>query len=106
MKKIRLENFTKGWFVGDFEPSLYKIKEAEVCVKYYKQGEKDQKHVHKISTEITTVLDGKFVMNEMELVEGDIIVLPPNEPAEFECLKDGKITVIKIPSVAGDKYLV
>jgi len=106
MKKHQLKNFTGGWFVGDFEPSLYKAKEAEVCVKYYKQGEIDKKHIHKIATEITTIIQGKFLMNGDILKSGDVLVLSPNEPSEFKCLEDGTIVVVKVPSVKGDKYLL
>ena len=29
MKKARLEDFVRGWFIGDFEPSMLKTDAAE-----------------------------------------------------------------------------
>ena len=37
----------KGWFVGDFEPSVYKTKEFEVGYFTHKKGEKWPFHYHK-----------------------------------------------------------
>ena len=37
MKK-NVSDFTKGWFIGNFEPSLLKSKDFEVAIKEYKAG--------------------------------------------------------------------
>ena len=37
MKKLNLQNFTKGWIVGDFEPTLFNNKDVEVSLKRYNQ---------------------------------------------------------------------
>lgn len=106
MKKYRLENFTRGWVVGDFEPNIIRSKDFEVMVRYYKKGDKEARHVHKIADEITIIVSGRFLMNGEEVVAGDIVHLFPGDPTDFECLEDGANTVIKMPSVMGDKYLV
>jgi quercetin dioxygenase-like cupin family protein len=106
MKKYNLENFTRGWVVGDFEPNIIRSKEFEVMVRYYKKGDREAKHVHKLADEITIIVSGKFLMNGEHLEAGDIIHLSPNDPTDFECLEDGANTVIKTPSVMGDKYLL
>jgi quercetin dioxygenase-like cupin family protein len=106
MKKYKLENFTRGWVVGDFEPNIIRTKDFEVMVRYYKKGDKEAKHVHKLADEITIIVSGKFLMNGELLEAGDIIHLSPNDPTDFECLEDGSNTVIKTPSVMGDKYLI
>lgn len=106
MKRYRLENFTRGWIVGDFEPNIVRSKDVEVMVRYYKAGDKEAKHVHKIADEITVIVSGKFKMNGDILEAGDIIHLSPNDPSDFECLEDGANAVVKRPSVMGDKYLL
>ncbi len=106
MKKFKLENFTRGWVVGDFEPNIIRSKDFEVMVRYYKKGDKEAQHVHKLADEITIIVSGKFLMNGEYLEAGDIIHLSPNDPTDFECLEDGANTVIKTPSVMGDKYLI
>ena len=56
MKKYSLKNFTRGWIVGDFEPSALKSKDFEFMVHYYKKGEKEARHVHKVAHEITVIV--------------------------------------------------
>jgi mannose-6-phosphate isomerase-like protein (cupin superfamily) len=106
MQVTRLENYTKGWVVGDFEPSIIRTKDFEMCVKNYKKDEVDAKHVHKIAREVTVIVSGEFIMNNQHLLAGDVADLLPGESAEFKCIKDGSIAVIKTPSIKGDKYLI
>lgn len=106
MTKHKLENFVRGWIVGNFEPSILKTKDFEFMVRYYKSGDSEIKHLHKKADEITVIINGKFKMNNTELGAGDIIHLKPEEPADFECLEDGATAVIKTPSVLNDKYIV
>lgn len=103
---MNIKNFFKGWLVGDFEPSLFKNKEIEIGLKTYKAGDKEKKHVHKISTEYTIVIFGVIKMLNSIYTDGDIIIIPPNKENEFECIKDASLLVIKTPSVIGDKYEV
>lgn len=105
MKIIKLKDMVKGWFVGDFEPTAYKTTECEVGFKIYKAGEKEAKHVHRVGTELTLITSGKVRMNGEEYSEGDIIVMEPGEPTDFEAITDSTNVVVKVPSVKGDKYL-
>ena len=41
MKVSKLENMFKGWFVGNFEPTLLRTTDVEVAVKSYNKGYKD-----------------------------------------------------------------
>ncbi len=106
MDITRIENFNRGWLAGDFEPSLIRTKDFEFAVKFYRAGDKEPRHVHKIAREITAVISGKFKFNGREINQGDVILLSPGEAVDFECLQDGATAVIKMPSVIGDKYPV
>lgn len=104
MKTYRLDNMVKGWFVGDFEPVALRTSAAEVAVKFYPAGTLEPKHVHKVAPEVTLILSGSALING-ELVEaGSIVVIEPGEPAQFETLTEVTTVVVKVPSVAGDKY--
>ncbi len=104
MKIYRETDFTKGWFVGLFEPTLLKTDQFEVSVKRYEEGDKESRHFHKIAKEFTVIGTGLFRMNEKVLDPGSIVVIEPGESTDFECLKSGVNFVIKTPSVAHDKY--
>jgi Cupin domain. len=106
MNVFRLDDMVKGWFVGDFEPTAIRTDVCEVSVKHYKGGDKESAHVHKVATELTIIVSGKVRMSGREFGAGDIVVVAPGEPTDFEALTDTTTTVVKLPSVKGDKYLV
>ena len=106
MKLHKLKDMFKGWIVGNFEPSLYKTDDVEVAVKNYKAGERDENHYHKIATEITIISDGTVRMNGTLYSAGDIITIEPGESTNFEALTDTITTVVKLPCVKDDKYIV
>ena len=39
MKVGKLDDMTKGWFVGNFEPSVLRTNAVEVAVKKYSEGD-------------------------------------------------------------------
>ena len=104
MKISKLDDMIKGWFVGNFDPTLIKTNEVEVAVKKYKAGDSEETHYHKIATEITVVVSGRIRMNGKEYVAGDIIVMEPGEATDFEALEDTSCTVVKYPGANNDKY--
>ena len=106
MNKYKLNDFIGGWIIGDFEPNIIRSKDFEFMVRYYKVGESEAQHVHKEADEITVIVSGKFMMNDVELIAGDVIHLKPNQSTDFLCLEDGSTAVVKTPSVIGDKYLI
>ena len=75
MRTARLEDMVKGWFVGNFEPTLIKTNDVEVAVKSYNKGDYEEKHYHKIATELTVIIQGRVKMNEVEYQKGDIKVM-------------------------------
>ena len=106
MKVAKLDDMFKGWFIGNFEPSLCKTNDVEVAVKKYNKGDYEKKHYHKIATEYTLIISGRVRMNNREYQVGDIIIIEPNESTDFECLEDNTINVVvKLPGANNDKYL-
>src|ERR1700735_54851 len=53
LQRYQLDKFTKGWFVGNFSPTLLATDAVEVAVKHYRAGEAESSHYHKIATELT-----------------------------------------------------
>ncbi|MGI1988463.1 hypothetical protein [Shewanella glacialipiscicola] len=105
MDKHNINDFVRGWFVGNFEPSLYKTEDVEVAVQYFKQGDKEASHCHKIATELTLIVSGKARMKDKILNVGDIVKIAPGEFTDFEALEDTITTVVKLPGATNDKYL-
>lgn len=106
MKTYKLSKFTRGWFIGDFEPSLIRTKDFEITVKQYKKGEQEAAHYHKVADEITAIIYGRCRINNHIFKTGDIIWSEPGEVTKFEALEDTANVVVKIPSVQGDRYIV
>lgn len=105
MKTSKIADMTKGWFIGNFEPTLAKTNDVEVAMKSYRRGEREASHHHKIATEFTVVTVGIISMNGVRYQEGDIVVIEPNESTDFEAITDAKTLVVKLPGASNDKYL-
>lgn len=106
MQTYRIENFVGGWFAGQFKPNIFPTKDFELAVKYYKAGDKDKKHYHKIAKEITCVIYGKVRINGQVFVAGDIIEINPLEVSAFDVIEDACNVVLKVPGELNDKYEV
>ncbi|MCL9657974.1 hypothetical protein L2088_24990 [Pseudomonas protegens] len=106
MKIDNLENMIGGWFVGAFKPSVFNTDSCEVALKRYAKGDNEKAHYHKISTEITLVVEGEVLMSGKVYKKGDIIVLKPGEITDFNALTDAVNVVVKIPGTLNDKYIV
>lgn len=105
MKVFQLNDMVKGWFVGNFNPTVLSTNDVEVAVKKYKAGDYESSHYHKIATEITVITDGQVRMNGVTYSSGAIIVIEPNQATDFLALTDVTTTVVKYPGANNDKYL-
>ncbi len=106
MEIRRIEDFTRGWIIGNFEPSLLKTDKFEVALLTHKAGEVWPKHYHKVATEYNVLVSGKMVIQGKELNSGDVFVFSPGDVADPIFLEDCSVLVVKVPSIIGDKYEV
>lgn len=104
MKHFRLEDMVKGWVVGGFDPAVLRTDDFEVAVKHYRAGDREDAHVHVVATEVTVIVSGTVHMLGRDWSAGDIVVVEPGTLTAFHALSDAVNVVIKVPSVAGDKY--
>jgi mannose-6-phosphate isomerase-like protein (cupin superfamily) len=104
LQRHQLGDFTKGWFVGNFEPTLLRSDEVEVAVKHYRAGEHEAAHYHRVATELTVIVAGTVRMSGEEIGAGEIIRIPPGEATDFLAVTDATTVVVKMPCLAGDKY--
>jgi hypothetical protein len=105
MKTGKLSDMTNGWFVGDFSPTVLATRAVEVGVKRYTAGQKEERHYHKVATEVTLILTGRVRMNDKEFHAGEIITIEPMVSTDFEVIEDATTVVVKLPGEPNDKYL-
>lgn len=106
MQVANIKDFIGGWFIGNFEPNLTFSEDFEVAVKYYKQGDEEKRHFHKLAIEYTVIAKGKVVMNDTVFNEGSIIKIEKGESTDFKVLEDTITVVVKLPSVKNDKFVI
>jgi hypothetical protein len=101
---VNINKMIKGWFIGNFEPSIVKTDLFEVGILKRFKGLERPKHYHKISKEITCLISGKATINDKLITPGDIFILEKNEIVDAFYHEDSLLVVVKMPSVIGDKY--
>jgi len=93
-----------GWFIGDFEPTVFKTSDFEVSYKLHHKGENWPKHHHKLSTEINFLIRGKMTINDILIEAGKIFIIDKNESVKPIFIENCELIVIKTPSIKNDKY--
>lgn len=105
MKLDNIRNYTGGWFIGNFAPSMLPTDAFEISVKRYFQGEREAVHFQHRAVEFTVIISGKCRIGELFLGADDIIRIDPHEAADFEALTDVVLVAVKAPSIPSDKVL-
>ena len=102
----KIDEMFRGWFIGNFEPSIVNTESFEVALLTHHKNEVWPKHYHKLADEVNVLISGKMTVNGIELHPGDILHVEKNEIVEPIFLEDCKLICVKFPSVLGDKYEV
>ena len=105
MEIYQLKNMFKGWFIGNFSPTVLNTEAFEIAVKEYKAGDYEAAHYHQLAVEYTVILRGEAEMFQQRFSDGDIICVQPNETTDFRAITDVITVVVKTPSVNNDKYV-
>ena len=106
LKRLKLDDFFKGWLVGDFEPNLFRRSDIEVGVHFLESGYVDEPHFHMKSTEFNLVVQGRVKVGEEFFETNEIFVIEPGEHPEVSGQKNSIILVIRDASFPSDKTLV
>ncbi len=96
----------KGWFIGDFDPSVYRTSKFEVGFHRYSKGCKTIDHFHEKSTEINVVISGRMIVNGEVAKKDDIFIFDPNVVSRTEFLEDTELIVVRTASVPNDKVVI
>ncbi len=106
MEVVNLSSMLRGWFIGNFEPSVLKTNFLEVGVVTHKKGEEWREHYHTSSIEYNLLLDGIMTVNGTPINKNDIFIIDKNESSSPMFLTDCRILVIRIPDIRNDKVIV
>lgn len=106
MQIRNIDEMTRGWFIGNFDPSILKTDLFEVGLLTHKKGEIWPRHYHIIATEYNLLISGSMTICGRTIEPGTIFVLEPNEVADPIFHEDCQVLCVKVPSVKADKYEV
>ena len=106
MRKFNIDEMHRGWFIGDFLPSVLRTNLFEVGILKHYQGEEWPKHYHAKATEYNVLINGSMTVNNNLIQEGEIFVLEKNEICKPIFHKDCTVLCVKVPSIPGDKHEV
>jgi len=106
MHVTKLSDYIRGWFIGDFKPTVLRTKDFEVGVLTHKKDEKWPAHYHKQSIEYNVLVSGKMIVQGKELNSGDIFVFDKGEIADPVFVEECTIVCVKVPSIPSDKFEV
>ena len=104
MKFGNINNFVRGWVVGNFEPSLFKTIDNDIGILRVSKGDKSDGHFHKEHTEYNIIINGKVKIQDNILIENDIFIYEPLDKSFVEFLEDTTLLVINNPSTDNDKH--
>lgn len=100
---MRISDFTRGWFIGNFEPSLLKS-DFEVGLRWNDRDNKEDRHYHKRTTEYVVFAGGMHRLNDRLYSDGEMLVITPYISTDYECLEPGYCLTVKDISDPKDKY--
>ena len=104
MEIKNIEEMKGGWFIGNFNPSVFNTKQFEVGYKVHPKGKARDKHFHKVATEINYLIRGSMKICGKTVVKGQVFTIHPGEIADADFIEECEWIVVKVPCVPEDKY--
>ena len=104
MKQANIADFKAGWFVGDFEPSIFKNPFFEVAHHSHKKNDQTFPHYHQVTNELNYIVTGEMMVDKKHLKAGDMWIYEPWDISDVEFLEDTDLMIIRWPSIPSDKY--
>ena len=102
MERGRLEQMTKGWWIGDFLPSFHRTSLVEVGYKIHPAGEIYPPHYQQTAHEWNLLIHGTLIANDQTLQAGDLFHFLPQEVCRVRFVTDCEVVVVKMPSLPQD----
>jgi len=103
---VNISQMVKGWFIGNFEPSVYRTCLFEVGYKQHKAGENYGAHYQVKAIEYNLLVRGVLEINGERFTDGDIFTIAPGYVVKPIFVSDCEVVVVKVPSLPFDKVEV
>jgi NDP-sugar pyrophosphorylase family protein len=100
-----LSEYTRGWLIGDFEPSIIRTTYYELGIMKYVKNSYHQFHIHQECDEYNYLIKGEIKINNFVIKAGQVFIIPKGQIVCPIFMKDCEIIVVKTPSKPTDKIL-
>jgi hypothetical protein len=94
-----LAEYKKGWFIGNFEPSLLKTSDFEIAVIHHNVGDIITPHYQNVATEYNVLISGKMTVNGKTIYANDIFIFEPLEICNVVINEPSIVVCVKTPSL-------
>uniref|UniRef100_A0A6C0KXY8 Nucleotidyl transferase domain-containing protein n=1 Tax=viral metagenome TaxID=1070528 RepID=A0A6C0KXY8_9ZZZZ len=105
-KLIDLNKYTRGWLIGNFEPSIKKTTDFEIGILNHKKDEKWDFHYHSETKEINILLSGEMIINNIPIFKDTIFIFEKDIISCPLFITDCVVLCIKLPSLPKDKIII
>lgn len=106
MEILDTKSLKGGWFIGNFDPTLYKTEACEVAYKYHFPGEDWPEHYHQHSDEINYLVSGQMEINGQKIEAPRVFIIKKGEAAKPRFITTVSLIVVRVPGIPNDKVLV
>lgn len=106
MEILDVNNIVRGWFVGNFDNTLYKTDACEVAYKYHFSGEDWPAHFHEHSDEINYLVTGQMEINGQKMEAPCVFIIRKGEVAKPRFITAVTLIVVRVPGIPHDKIVV
>ena len=102
MEFFDIRKMELGYFIGDFNPTVYRTNNVELSIKTLTAGTLDSCYYRKKDTQIVCVLSGTIECFERILGKGDIVSFRPGDMISLFALEDAEILITRLPGTKND----
>ncbi len=104
MRMMKIGDMKKGYFVGNFEPSIVKNDCVEISIKGAGRYTLDAAYYRKKDTTLIVILSGKMDIDGEKYGKGDALVFEPGELINLFALTNLGMLVIHFPGTKKDLH--
>ena len=107
IEPTNLGKFVRGWFVGNFHPTLLRTSDFEVGINIHKKTvDSYDFHYHEEVEEFNILIWGNMILNNVNITQGQYFNVKPRQITCSIYTEDTMILCVKSISSPKDKFLI